>query len=168
MNNPSHPISLSLRLRLCLCLCLRLCLCLSLQTGEDAIDAPTLVSAASHLDVGVVAAGRAHTAAITRDGVAHTWGCRKTGKLGWRSNLDETNVTDAVHDKLIRRVSLPPSPTFAAAATLADDHTLVLDGDSGGVLAFGENKEGQLGIGSSFQELAPGMWLSRASVAPAS
>ena len=119
--------------------------------------------AASHLDVGVVAAGRAHTAAITRDGVAHTWGCRKTGKLGWRSNLDDdddddktktNNVTDSIDDKLIRRVSLPPSPTFAAAAALADDHTLVLDGNSGGVLAFGENKEGQLGIGSSFQELA--------------
>ena len=107
----------------------------------------------------MVSAGRAHTAAITRDGVAHTWGCRKTGKLGWKRRDDDGGESnndddDRRREQIVRRVSLPPSPTFAAAAALADDHTLVLDGNTGGVLAFGENKEGQLGIGSTFQELA--------------
>lgn len=118
--------------------------------GEDVIRAPTAVPAADHLDAAVaVAAGRAHSAVITGDGAAHTWGCRKAGKLGWgRGDVGEESIGS------IRPVALPSPPTFAAAAALADDHTLVLDRESGGVVAFGENKEGQLGVGSSFRELA--------------
>ena len=91
------------------------------------------MSAATHLDVVAVAAGRSHTAAITRAGAVHTWGCRRTGKLGWAAATDGSG--EQVHGH--GRVLLPPAPAFASAAALADDHTLVLDGHSGGVLAFG-------------------------------
>ena len=55
------------------------------------------------------------------------------------------------------RVALPASPdgrgAFAVAAALGDNHSMFLDA-SGGVLACGENKEGQLGIGATLEGIA--------------
>jgi len=99
--------------------------------GDD-VDAPTVVQAAADISaVSSLVAGRAHTAALTHDGAAYTWGCGMGGKLGWASSQQHGNI---------RKVALPPS-AFAAGAALGDAHTLLVDRGSGGVLAFGENKE---------------------------
>jgi alpha-tubulin suppressor-like RCC1 family protein len=82
-----------------------------------------------------VAAGGAHTCALSEHGEVFTWGLNDKGQLG--------------HDKEDVEVGLPqevPLPEPATAVAAGYNHTLCL-GESGSVWSFGCNGRGQLGVG---------------------
>ena len=82
-----------------------------------------------------VAAGGAHTCALSERGEVFTWGLNDKGQLG--------------HDKEDVEVGLPqevPLPEPATAVAAGANHTLCL-GESGSVWSFGCNGRGQLGVG---------------------
>ena len=82
-----------------------------------------------------VAAGGAHTCALSERGEVFTWGLNDKGQLG--------------HDREDVEVGLPqevPLPEPATAVAAGYNHTLCL-GESGSVWSFGCNGMGQLGVG---------------------
>jgi len=82
--------------------------------------------------------GRNHTVAVRADGVVETWWENEHGQLG-RGTIDPVNV---------ERGPLPlPGITGAVAAAAGPGFSFVILAD-GSVLAWGENGEGQLGIGA--------------------
>ena len=106
--------------------------------GESFADVriPTLLKMPTK--VTHVAAGHAHSAAVTEDGQMHTWGNGICGSLGHGSQ-------DIVHEpKLVEALQ---GHTVTAIAC-GDFHTLAISGSTTEVWAWGANQHGQLGNGS--------------------
>ncbi len=109
------------------------------QVGRDGSAATPLPVAVSGLPpddpVAAVAAGAAHTLALTRSGQVYAWGDQGTGQLGIITN-GERGAPVAVSD-------LPLSERVIALAAGGIDGLAAMGG--GDVYAWGDNSFGQLG-----------------------
>ncbi len=98
--------------------------------------------------VTAIAAGGAHAMALLSNGTVETWGSNMFGELGNRT-------TGAGHETGGSDVPIPVpglSGVVAIAAGGADDAALLADGT---VLAWGENKLGQIGDGTRVEKDVP-------------
>ncbi|KAG2490652.1 hypothetical protein HYH03_011041 [Edaphochlamys debaryana] len=123
------------------------------QTGIESAQLvlrPTPVIELHQARVASVVAGPLSSAAVTEAGEAFTWGDGKGGKLGHGS----THAVPAPHrvESLIGRASV-------RHLALGDKHSLFVD-SQGGLWACGDNKEGQCGLGTPFEEVAISQWES--------
>jgi alpha-tubulin suppressor-like RCC1 family protein len=84
-----------------------------------------------------VAMGPVHTVAIRTDGTVLVWGDNDKGQLG-SGTLDAVNVR--------REPAVLPGVSGAVAAAAGEKFALVLLAD-GSVMSWGDNSEGQLGLG---------------------
>jgi alpha-tubulin suppressor-like RCC1 family protein len=85
-----------------------------------------------------IAAGDNHSLALDSGGRVWAWGANYSGQLGVGSNDSQITFASAI-------LSLQGTTITAIAA--GGDHTLALD-SQGNVWAWGDNRNGQLGIGS--------------------
>jgi alpha-tubulin suppressor-like RCC1 family protein len=107
-------------------------------TGCYCVPTPGPVSLPSGTTVTAIAAGRAHSLAVTSTGQVLAWGWNAYGQLG---NGTTTNSSTPV------AVSLPSGTTVTAVAG-GYGHSLALT-STGQVLAWGYNLQGQLGNGTT-------------------
>src|SRR5450756_1827138 len=105
---------------------------------------PVAVSLPSGTTVTAIAAGSAHSLALTSTGQVLAWGYNTDGELG---NGTTTNSSTPV------AVSLPSGTTVTAIAG-GTQHSLALS-STGQVLAWGSNAYGQLGNGTTTQSSTP-------------
>ena len=97
-------------------------------------------------DVVAIAAGGSHSLALKKDGTVLAWGNNKSGQLG-----DATRPTD--HDRPVQVKGLGPgSGVVKVAAGAAFSMALKSDGT---VLAWGKNKVGELGDGTTVDKSLP-------------
>ncbi|XP_076472647.1 protein RCC2-like [Babylonia areolata] len=112
--------------------------------GGPNLWGPHRVGALDGVKIRSVASGcnACHCVAITEDGKVYTWGRNEKGQLG----VSDTNRRDVP-----TKVDLLDNFNIVAAAC-GKNHTLFLT-DRGKVLAAGDNKMGQLGIGNQTQNV---------------
>ena len=112
--------------------------------GLSVVEEPTEVEALRGLRVGSVALGAKHSCVVLEDdGGVLTWGNGACGKLGHGTN-DDVKKPSRVEALAGKRI---------VAAALGDSHSLFADAQ-GKVWGCGENKEGQLGLGTPLEMLA--------------
>lgn len=114
--------------------------------GDDADDSyledqPRLVEALQHVLVVQVAAGEAHSAAVTKDETLYTWGMGTDGQLG-HGDLESSPLPRIVESMSDKRV------TGVAAGWV---HTLVLA--NGDVYACGCGEGGAMGHSNKIEEI---------------
>ncbi|KAK7469558.1 hypothetical protein BaRGS_00036406 [Batillaria attramentaria] len=121
----------------------------TLPKGVKPVGGPNLwgphrLSALEGVKIRTVASGcnACHCVAITEEGKVYTWGRNEKGQLG----LSDINRRDVP-----TKVDLLDNFNIVAAAC-GKNHTLFLT-DRGKVLAAGDNKMGQLGIGNQTQQV---------------
>jgi hypothetical protein len=105
---------------------------------------PVAVSLPAGTTVTAVSAGAFHSLAVTSTGSVLAWGFNSSGQLGNGTNTDSS--TPVV-------VSLPGGTTVTSVSGGAD-HSLALT-STGGVLAWGDNSDGQLGNRTSMSSSTP-------------
>ncbi len=109
------------------------------QVGQDGATVIPLPKTVPGLPAGdpvvAIAAGAAHTLALTRAGRVYAWGDQGTGQLG--------AVTNGAHGAPVEVSDLPPSGRVSALAAGSIDGLAVLR--AGEVYAWGDNGFGQLG-----------------------
>jgi len=105
---------------------------------------PTAVEQLKGPQLRSVAAGRLNSVAVTAQGEAWAWGEGRAGKLGHGNGADVALASRV--EALVGRVSIQ-------SVAMGDNHTLFLD-SSGSVWGCGENKEGQLGLGTPIEVIA--------------
>ncbi|KAK3272173.1 hypothetical protein CYMTET_19514, partial [Cymbomonas tetramitiformis] len=117
------------------------------QLPSDSVLEPQKIKRFDVLgEVTDVAAGRQHSAAILSSGEMYTWGSGSCGKLGHSDNAGNCCVPTLVGSLAARKVKV-------SGAALGQHHSLVVDGE-GRLHGFGENKEGQCGLGTPLELLA--------------
>ncbi|PVD35390.1 hypothetical protein C0Q70_02352 [Pomacea canaliculata] len=121
----------------------------TLPKGVKPIGGPNLwgphrLGGLESIKIRTVASGcnACHCVAITEEGKVYTWGRNEKGQLG---------VSDINRRDVPTKVDLLESFNIVAAAC-GKNHTLFLT-DRGKVLATGDNKMGQLGIGNQTQQV---------------
>ena len=103
-----------------------------------------------------VSAGGAHSLALGSDGYAYAWGWNSSGQLGNNNSGEDTYSSVPV------RVRDPASPADASKGLQATQvsaggwHSLALGGD-GNAYAWGNNRYGQLGDGTTTNRTMPVM-----------
>ncbi|WP_332460456.1 InlB B-repeat-containing protein, partial [Bifidobacterium sp. W8120] len=103
-----------------------------------------------------VSAGGAHSLALGSDGYAYAWGSNSSGQLGNNNSGEDTYSSVPV------RVRDPASPADASKGLQATQvsaggwHSLALGGD-GNAYAWGNNRYGQLGDGTTTNRTMPVM-----------
>lgn len=90
-----------------------------------------------------LAGGTSFTCALRKDKTVACWGANYSGQLGDGTKVDE-------------RPSVGPVKALGGVASIAaaSDHACAVL-ESGGVMCWGRNTEGQLGIGSTTESLVP-------------
>ena len=89
-------------------------------------------------NVRCIATGKSHSAVVTEDGDVHTWG------RGWDGQLGHDVVTEI---ELEPRIVPAMENKASAAVACGRAHTVVVT-DNGNVWSWGDNKAGQLGVGT--------------------
>ncbi|KAK9811637.1 hypothetical protein WJX72_007451 [[Myrmecia] bisecta] len=115
-----------------------------IHSGETAVIVPRPVSGLGKRQVVVVSVAKHHTAAVTGAGELWTWGSNRDGKLGYAA-VDSQPTP--------RRVATLRQRVVAVAA--ASKHTAAI-ADNGSVFSWGNNRDGQLGYGTSDSSSAAG------------
>ncbi|WP_018587449.1 Ig-like domain repeat protein [Salinispora arenicola] len=105
---------------------------------------PVAVGLPTGVTVTAVAAGAAHSLALTSAGTVLAWGANTIGQLGDGTTIDSPAPVD---------VNLPPGVTATAVAAGAA-HSLAVT-SAGTVLAWGDNASGQLGEGTTIPSRTP-------------
>ena len=113
------------------------------QLGKDTIDAnPFPLGGLTGIpDITAISGGSNHTLALKADGTAWAWGNNETGQLGdgwYASTADGTTQ--------VRNSTNSGPLTGITAISAGNNHSLALASD-GSVWAWGNNFNGQLGIG---------------------
>ena len=90
-----------------------------------------------------ISAGGEHTCAVTANGAVQCWGLNSVGQLGNDSTMD-SNVP----------VPVTGLSSGAVAVTAGESHTCALM-QSGGIKCWGDNFNGELGIGSNVESHVP-------------
>jgi alpha-tubulin suppressor-like RCC1 family protein len=98
-------------------------------------------------DIIAIASGENHTVALKKDGTIWTWGDNRFGQLG-----NGTKSNKQVPDTVIDPTGAPFTGVLGIAAGAG--HTIVLKKD-GTVWAWGNNRFGQLGDGTTADHLTP-------------
>ena len=113
-----------------------------LGTGNSAsTGAPVPVgSSADWVDV---AAGSYHSAAVKKDGTVWTWGRNSVGQLGLGNNVDRFDPQQ-----------VPTATKTWVAVAAGVEHTVALNA-SGELWSWGNNFNGQLGIGTADNTMDP-------------
>jgi alpha-tubulin suppressor-like RCC1 family protein len=107
-----------------------------------------------------VAAGSAHTAAVTKDGALYTWGSNRKGELGTATG-DVTRKHDDIGCEPGDTAAIPQlvdldrsggdeAGSLAVAVSCGSAHTIALarlETGEAGLFGFGWNNVGQLGVG---------------------
>ncbi|HKC29616.1 MAG TPA: Ig-like domain repeat protein [Jatrophihabitans sp.] len=117
------------------------------QLGTNSVapaPTPVLVHLPAGVSVADVAAGRAHSLAVTSDGAVLAWGDDSHGQLGTGTNNPAVVPVPT---------ALPPGVTVTSVSAGAN-HSLALTTDAT-VLAWGANDAGQLGIGTDQDGTSP-------------
>jgi alpha-tubulin suppressor-like RCC1 family protein len=105
---------------------------------------PTPVPGLSGTRIVLIAAGMAHTVAVSEAGVLFAWGEGENGQLGHNDTTGRCSPC---------RVEALHAPVAVAACGAL--HTLVVSEESGQLLTCGENGQGQLGTGDRDRRLIP-------------
>jgi alpha-tubulin suppressor-like RCC1 family protein len=105
-----------------------------------------------------IAAGEFHTCALLADGSARCWGDNSTGQLGDGTTTDRPAPTEVTISFLKRTLSggvvaIVPLVNLVRIAT-GRRHTCAILAD-GSVRCWGENAFGQIGSGTTFDQLRP-------------
>ena len=95
----------------------------------------------------MLAAGRDHTVAQSEEGSVFTWGCGESGRLGHNDEEDQLSP------RRLGRLFADATVVYVAAG---GGHTLAVS-DDGQLWAWGCNKHGQLGHGSTSNVLVPSL-----------
>jgi E3 ubiquitin-protein ligase HERC2 len=114
--------------------------------GDELVQsAPRLIQTSGMVSrfVARIAAGGAHSAALTDGGAAWLWGCGDEGQLG------HGDVTDAFVPKELTTVA---EPIASLALGTRSTYLVTLSGKG---LACGCNQSGQLGLGDTINALIP-------------
>lgn len=129
------------------------------DSSEDYIATPVKISFDTTIQrINVIATGRYHSLAIAtttnsnQQQLLYGWGCSKDCRLGYHSDNNERNIVTS--PKFI--------PTFTKLYTserpsmdivdlqVGDSHSLALDKISSRIIAWGSNKYGQIGNGTTW------------------
>lgn len=94
-----------------------------------------------------------HTCALLDDGSVKCWGGNNSGQLGLGDMTDTTNDTNSAHRAPSAIVNLGSGRT-ATELAVGDDHTCALL-DNGSLVCWGQNGQGELGIGSTTNGTTP-------------
>ncbi|MBS0658888.1 MAG: choice-of-anchor D domain-containing protein [Verrucomicrobia bacterium] len=95
-----------------------------------------------------IAAGGAHTLALTSDGLLAAWGANTNGQLGFMTS------DDLAEPGAVQMTGTPLSGRAIAALSAGVAHSLALCSD-GTLVAWGLNSRGQVGDGSTLQRNFP-------------
>ena len=115
-----------------------------LQGNEDAQRGsltPTKIRTLEMHSIVSIAAGEAHSAAISSDGSLFTWGSGSYGRLGHGGDIDVDEPTKVQLDHT--------ADSFAVrSVALGVFHTMIISNEKGGTLyACGDHEYGKLGLG---------------------
>jgi alpha-tubulin suppressor-like RCC1 family protein len=105
------------------------------QWGVRTVTQPTQLTF-SNFQIKSVAAGEFHSLAVSTDGTVWSWGFNGDGQLGNGSTVGTGSPTHLT------------SPMMVTSLAAGRYHSLALAYTSGIVLAWGDNLDGELGIGS--------------------
>eukprot|EP00741_Cyanophora_paradoxa_P003473 tig00000711_g3373.t1 len=109
----------------------------SMRNGASGQFWPKLIEALNDVVLRAAACGCDHTVAVTENGDVYSWGRGDSGQLGHN---------DFRHLSVPRLLLAPPLQRKSRMVACGTSHTLVL-ADNGEVYAFGNNEQGQLGVG---------------------
>jgi alpha-tubulin suppressor-like RCC1 family protein len=117
------------------------------RDGAGDVDAGgTDTSPACSMPIVSVGAGGRHTCAVQQDGALFCWGDNQAGQLG-------TGSAGPTADRATpQRVDVPGSSWAEVAA--GDAHTCAID-TNGALFCWGQNFDGQLGVGDSIDRSLP-------------
>ncbi|NYT96856.1 RCC1 domain-containing protein, partial [Salinispora sp. H7-4] len=108
-------------------------------------NTPVAVNLPANTTITAIAAGNAHSLAVTSTGTMLAWGANLTGQLGDGTNSN-SNTPIAVN--------LPANTTITAIAASSSGHSLAVT-STGTMLAWGSNFTGQLGDGTTTNSNTP-------------
>ncbi len=112
--------------------------------------APTLVASTSNNTVGteiiMVATGQYHTIALSSQGEVYTWGDNSKGQLGYSVVPPIREYILSYKHPILVRSTILTLPVIKVAAGYASSYALTSTGE---VYAWGDNSQGQLGLGST-------------------
>ena len=116
-----------------------------LPDAPDAVCSPTLLGALLGHSVRGVAAGAAHSLAVTERGEVLSWGLGGSGQLG--------------HGDLASSATPRPIAGLGGdgvqGVACGFGHSIALSREGGGLYSWGWNREGQLGVGDCDNRAAP-------------
>uniref|UniRef100_A0A8C7ZIZ9 HECT and RLD domain containing E3 ubiquitin protein ligase 3 n=1 Tax=Oryzias sinensis TaxID=183150 RepID=A0A8C7ZIZ9_9TELE len=117
---------------------------LGLGKGETSKLSPSPVKSLAGIPLAQITAGGDHCFALSLSGAVFGWGKNKAGQLGLNDKQDRAVPC---HIKFLRSQRV-------VYISCGDEHTAALT-KSGGLFTFGDGSRGQLGHGSSNNELLP-------------
>jgi alpha-tubulin suppressor-like RCC1 family protein len=114
--------------------------------GTSSSDVPVAVHLPANTAVAAIAAGAAHSVALTQAGAVLCWGFDAEGQLGTGAG--------ATSDRLVpTQVTLPAA--VKAAAVTAEEYDTLVRTPAGAIYAFGANQDGELGNGKTTGSATP-------------
>ncbi|KAL1117573.1 hypothetical protein AAG570_003888 [Ranatra chinensis] len=117
---------------------------LGLGLKDKSVREPSLVSSLIGLPISLIACGASHSFAVSRSGAVYGWGRNRFGQLGLNSQTDHIYPCQL---KTLRSIKVK-------YISCGEDFSVFLTQD-GGVLTCGAGMYGQLGHGSTSNEVLP-------------